>query len=656
MLLLYSAASLFDPWPRVPPLVHGVLFAILVGVVVGRVVFALRVLRSGETVPPVRWGRYALLLPLIAVGLYLAAGDIERRLVIGFTPSILFPPPDMSIDAELRPPAYTRGAVQALDAGLANEAVTVPEGTHIVVRATATRWPPVLRWDSADEPLRAQADGSFEITGEIHSDSALVLAFGDHVLARWRIEVRPDERPEVFLAAPVEVTPRRSVKLPIEASDDYGVAYLALRLRPADEPEAKAELIDLPAYGTRHLAESQYLDLTAHRLAGTDVVAEVVAVDGAGQDSVTPEFRISLPKRRFTNATALTILSARGALMAPETKMDAALRRLASLTESDVFPADTTVHLGLRMAYLRLRDKPLAATVEEMTALLWDLALRAEDGTLSLSEIALHDALGDIMTLIKTGAKPPEVEASLRNLAFAFEEFGRARSSRIYLNPGVRIAEEEELRESLDWTALRRFIHRLTLLAQDGDMGDVLGQLSDLRDGMEQRPDLILSATAYRRYLVASYARRMIEELTREQRVLMSRAFVPPIEQPGGIKAKAGRALAGNQRALRDALIALIEHLDRAGLPQLEAFYRARQAMDDAVRSLEGGEVQENAASAQVQVLTALDVASKILDNVPSPLMVDEMGRVKDPLGRPLPPVDGRQPASGLNGVLAPLR
>jgi len=657
LFLFYAGVSLYDPWPNVPPLVHGVLFAVLVGVVVGRAVFALRVLRTGETVPPVRWGRYGLLLPFLAIGLYLAAGDLERRMVVGFMPSILFPPPHMDIDARIEPPDYTREPGVRLAISPAGETVRVPEGARIIVRARSTRWPPVLGWDGADEPLRERADGLFEIAGEIRANSNLVLAFGDHVLARWQIEVVPDEPPQVALTAPVEVTPRLSVKLPLEARDDYGVSYLALRLRPADDAEATPMLVDLSAYGTRHLDEVQYLDLTAHPLAGTEVVGELVAVDAKGQDSVSPAFPVSLPKRRFTNVTALAIQSARQALMRPDPEVDMASRRLAALTESDTFPADTTVHLGLRLAFLRLRNDPDPATVEEMTSLLWDLALRAEDGTLSLSEIALHDALGATMALIKAGAQPPEVEAALRNLAFAFEEFGRARSSRLYVNPAVRIAADEELRESLDWAALRRFFGRLTLLAQEGAMGAVLGELADLQEGLETRPDLVLSATAYRRYLVASYARRMLDELTREQRILMSRALVPAIRPEGQAADKGPRAsrLAGNQRALRDALVTVIEHLDRAGLPHLEAFYRARQAMDDAVRSLEQGDGEGNAASAQVQVLTALDMASKVLDSVPSPLMVDEQGRVKDPLGRPLPPVNDRSGLPLPDSVFGPL-
>jgi len=74
------------------------------------------------------------------------------------------------------------------------------------------------------------------------------------------------------------------------------------------------------------------------------------------------------------------------------------------------------------------------------------------------------------------------------------------------------------------------------------------------------------------------------------------------------------------------------------------------------VRSLEAGTADEGAASAQVQVLTALDVASRTLDNVPSPLLVDDEGRVKDPLGRPLPPMDNRPSMPVLDRIKPSLR
>lgn len=661
MLFLYAGVSLFDLWSTVSPLVHGVLFAILVGIFAGRTVYALRVLRGAEPPPPIKWGRYVLLLPFLAIALYQAGGDWDRRLVVGFTPALLFPAPDMDVEARIVPPAYTREPEVKLDLGGQPQMLRVPEGSRIVVRARETRWPPSLSWDRAAEPLRPQADGSYQITGEIRGDSSLALTFGDHVLARWQVTAIRDKAPVVTLAAPVEATPRQAVRIAFTARDDHGVAHMALRLTPAGaerelEAGAPAVLVDLPAYGTKTMEEVQYLDLTGHALAGEAVRAALVAVDGRGQEAYSREFDVTLPKRRFTNATALSILGARDALHKGEDGRRTAVRRLGGLTESAAFPADTTVHLGLRLAYQRLRNGPDAQTIDDMVGLLWALALRAEDGTLSLTEIAVHDALRDTLTVIKKGGSTDAVKDAVHRLALQFEAFGRARSSPIYINPGVRISQEMRLRRSLDWVALRRFFGKLTLLVDHGAMAEVAEQLADLERGLEERPELLLSATAYRRYLVASHARRMVEELTREQRVLMSRSFAPTMESASGIVSAHSRTgLAGNQRALRDALVTLIEHLDNAGVPDLKAFYRARQAMDDAIRSLEARDGEGVAASAQVQVLTALDVASRTLANVPSPLLVDDQGRIKDPLGRPLPPVDGDD-IPGLERMLPALR
>lgn len=651
MLFLYAGVSLFDLWVTVSPLVHGVLFAILVGIFAGRTVYAIRALKGTEPPPPVKWGRYALLLPFLAVALYQAGDDWDRRLVVGFTPALLFPTPDMDVEARIVPPAYTRAPEVTLDLGDTPHLLRVPEGSRIIVRARDTRWPPSLNWDHAAEPLRPHEDGGFEITGEIRGDSSLAVMFGGHVLARWQVTAIRDKAPVVTLAAPVEATPRQAVRLAYTARDDHGVAYMALRLTPAGDDSAPPVLVDLPAYGTRTMEEVQYLDLTGHALAGRTVSAELVAVDGHGQEAQSRAFEVKLPKRRFTNATALSIMGAREALYQGEDGRRTAVRRLGGLTESAAFPADATVHLGLRFAYLRLRNAPDMETIDDMAELLWALALRAEDGTLSLTEIAVHDALRDALTLIKMGGGREAVKDAVETLALRFEAFGRARSSPIYINPGVRISREMRLRQTLDWVALRRFFGKLGLLVDHGAMAEVAEQLADLERGLEERPELLLSATAYRRYLVASHARRMVEELTREQRVLMSRAFAPAMESASGLVATRARTgLAGNQRALRDALVTLIEHLDNAGVPDLAAFYRARQAMDDAIRSLEARDGESGAASAQVQALTALDVASRVLATVPSPLLVDDQGRMKDPLGRPLPPVDG----PGVDGDATP--
>lgn len=653
LALAYFGFSLFDPWNRLPPIVHGLVFVCLIVALVSGVIAAIRAGRRGWARTEVKWGRYALLLPLLAVGLYVAGPDLERRLVLSLQPGYFFAPPPMTLAAEIVPPDYTGVApiALALDADPV-QTVTVPVGSMLRVTARDTRWPPYLAWGREAVPFRPADDpqDGYVIEGELKADGNVKVSYNGRAIARWHVQVSPDAKPTVRLAAPPGITARNSLRLAIEARDDYGVSHMMLRLRRADGT-GQEHLVELPAYGTREFDNVIYHSLLSHPLAGEEVALSVIAVDGRYQEAETATHVVTLPRRSFTNPTALSLNAARsGLLSGTREEVERATRRLGGLSENAA-GGDVTVQLGLRTAYLRLKNAKSRADHEAIADLLWDLALRAEDGDLTQTEITLHDSL-ERLTFALYREDDEALQPLIRDLARAFEAYGRARAG------GSRPRKMQDIGngpvdDGLDWAAVKRFILRLDEMAAAGHREEILDQINDLRAGLEERPDLLLSAGAYRRYVIASYARRLVDEVVREQRLLLSIAVGPSLDN-GGFSDKlaaAGRQkLISNQSALRDALKSLIGQLDRAGMTDMEALHRAQEAMDEVMRSIEAGS-PDNVASAQVQAITALDLAAKALATIPSPLPVDEEGRPRDPLGRPLPPLDD-MPASAIERAI----
>src|SRR5690606_32023665 len=159
--------------------------------------------------------------------------------------------------------------------------------------------------------------------------------------------------------------------------------------------------------------------------------------------------------------------------------------------------------------YLRLKNAKGRADHEAIADLLWDLALRAEDGDLAHTELALHESLNRLLFALHR-EDDAALQPLIRELAQSFEAYGRARAG------GQRPRNIQDIGngpadDGLDWAAVRRFILRLDEMAASGERAEILAQISDLRAGLEERPDLLLSAGAYRRFVIASYARRLVD-------------------------------------------------------------------------------------------------------------------------------------------------
>lgn len=652
LALAYLGFSLFDPWTRLPPVVHGFAFVCLVVALVSGLITAVRSGRRGWARTEVKWGRYALLLPLLTVGLYAAGQDFERRLVLSLQPGFFFTPPPMTLEAQILPPDHT--GIAPLDLALDEDpaqSVTVPVGSILRVTARDTRWPPYLAWGREAVPFRAATEGQgYVLEGELKADGDVKVSYNGRAIASWHVEVSPDAKPAISLMSPPGITARRSLRLAIAASDDYGVEHMVLRLRRADGTGPE-HLVQLPAYGSREFEGMIYHSLLSHPLAGEDVEVSVIAIDGRYQEAESPSHMVTLPRRSFTNPTALSLNAARtGVLSGTREEVERATRRLGGLSES-AMPGDVTIQLGLRTAYLRLKNAKGRADHEAIADLLWDLALRAEDGDLAHTELALHESLNRLLFALHR-EDDAALQPLIRELAQSFEAYGRARAG------GQRPRNIQDIGngpadDGLDWAAVRRFILRLDEMAASGERAEILAQISDLRAGLEERPDLLLSAGAYRRFVIASYARRLVDEVVREQRLLLSMAVGPGLDNgtlPGNLAEVGRQKLITNQSALRDALKSLIGQLDRAGMTDMEALHRARDAMDEVMRSIEAG-VTDSVASAQVQAITALDLAAKALATVPLPLPVDEEGHPRDPLGRPLPPIN-ELPETGIERAI----
>ncbi len=366
-----------------------------------RALASLRRLRSGPPRLGLRQHRSGRLGMLLLPGLLLAgivAGPAApERLASGFLP-VLFrlPGPAPWMQAWITPPDYARLAPLFLTDP--HGAVTMPSGSVLQVSLTGLRAPPDLVMhglDGADGAGPAPAaprfsrlsDGSWSLTGTLDGSVRLLLRGNGRALADWSIRITP--LPTAVLAwdgAPGAAREPWRTRLPWRVDDPYGLDTLVAEIRLADPEAAAAPVLRVPiavAPATRLAHGAALPDLSADPRAGEAVTARLVATDGSGRTTQSPEARFTLPARPFRNPLARAVLDTRKRLALGRETRDAAAADLDALGQAPgQFASDSGMFLNLSSitTLLHQDDVADAAAIDEAVDRMWELALALEDG------------------------------------------------------------------------------------------------------------------------------------------------------------------------------------------------------------------------------------------------------------------------------------
>ncbi|MEL6474560.1 MAG: DUF4175 family protein [Pseudomonadota bacterium] len=398
--------------------------------------------------------RYALPALLLAA-LVFAGGDARERLGTALSPDIgaLLGGERVRIEAWISPPAHTGRAPIFLSRDTTD--VRAPAGSTLTIRAQSRSAPTLVL--SGDDRLRtrfqATPDGAFEVKATIEADAtASVRWWGER--QAWRLLASPDSVPTARFVETPTVTTQDKTEFEYEVSDDYGVDRLDLVITLANPnpaaPDAEERTpVPLPGAAPKTASETATLDLTRHRWAGLEVVAQLVATDGAGQQGASEPYTFTLPEKLFLQPLAKAAQEARVTILreprtydtvpenldavrddainvAAANRLDAAppdiqlaAEMLSALTfrPSDYFE-DYAVYLGLRTALGLVQSAGDKAEADSVDPILWAVALKAEYGSAADALRALQAARRALEQALRDGASEDEI----RRLMQAFKE------------------------------------------------------------------------------------------------------------------------------------------------------------------------------------------------------------------------------------------
>ncbi|MEM9121864.1 MAG: TIGR02302 family protein [Pseudomonadota bacterium] len=676
----------------------------------------------------------------LAASVIVAWGEWGDRLQAGLSPGLpsFAPTQPPLLTAWITPPAYTGKApvylanarplslgTDGTSGGAAEpRIVTVPQNATLFVSVTGVGGEPALVQSTllgqpqGRHAMETTAERAHEVSLTLERDQEIAVAAGGYQTLPWRIDVVPDLVPEIALIDDIASAPSGSMKFGFQLADDYGVIGARARVvltdpsaRPgltrtdalppqptlnalsADTAESqaaeppKALVFDLPlrALRLREATEETQQNFSEHPFAGLPVTLLLEAEDEAGQIGRSLPHEFTFPERSFADPLARAIIEQRRLLA-----LDPALLPFvrdawnAMLIGPEAHYDEPPIYLGMQVvsAYLANNDRLRSDQYTDLIDLMWDLALRVENGDLSLAEANFRQIQQALMEALKNGASSEEIARLMDQLRQAMAEYLQA--MREQAQQAMEDGEANQAPQSgqqLSDLSLQQMLDAIEELAQTGarDLAQqMLAQLQAMMDnlsvdtaaGGQSQSEQMLSESLNALGDMIGGERALLDQTYQHSRGQtgsgsmggagetqdnaagegpQSGAPQPGTQEPGNGEPGGPMSyseLAERQRDLARRLSELNAQIGGGGIESPQALREAERAMGEAERALEQG-LGDAAAERQNEAIEALrdgaiSLAEQLLDERRRRLGMSggadddvDMDDRTDPLGRP---------------------
>ena len=575
-----------------------------------------------------RFGLRFLVGAALLASLAASWGEGGARLAAAFAPRLGGPVTPAVLDLWLTPPAYT-GLPPVVWRRDGTSALTVPAGAVVLARVAGGGGAPVLTVNGAEQPFAALDDERhFEARAGVRSGSELTVRQDGRVLGGWSLAVRPETAPTVSFTAPPAATGRGALRLAYRADDDYGVAAVSATLRlepPPAEASPEPLTLALPVGGAdrRHVEGAAVHDLTANAWAGLPVRLRLTATGAGGLTGVSDEVALVLPERAFVHPVARRLVAVRKDLArrGEAARLDGA-RALGELSvRPEDFAGDAVVFLALRVAVARLGLEGGPEALVSVRELLWQTALRLEEGSPGLARRDLEAAAAALREALDGTAGDEEIRKREAELEAALGRYLESLQN--------RQAGEPPPPEELERTDLDAMMQSLRDLAETGARdaaSQMLSRLTEVLDSLREAEAPPSPAQARLQELA-----RQLEEIARGEQALLERTFHQESDRAAAAPLHPDPGGAAEQEALRQRLGAVLLGLGEEGGAIPKPLVEAERAMHAATAALGAGDGPA-ALAAEGEAVEKLRDGRRALGRALSARLSGPGGR--DPLGR----------------------
>ena len=536
-----------------------------------------------------------------AVGHRDAAARFERALM----PSIeRISDAALDISVWLTPPAYTGKAPVFIKWTPKTKApvVRIPEGTALFAQVAGVRATPKLKAGNKISAFTAidpkQPEKGHRIETTVESGTRLAVEIAGKERAVWPLELIADHPPVINFDGKPQGTTSSQLQVPYLTEDDYGITEIRLHVKRADGKTAggpppggtEGLLLSTVGIGKKKIQGVNLQDLTSHPWAGLTVELQLSAQDGRKQEGRSKIFELEMPERLFTHPVAKEIIEQRKKLVAGTDDVRGDVSTALDVISGRPwrFREDTAIYLVLRVASSRLLYDQGAFAIHSVQKMLWDTALRLEDGNYSLAEKDLQNAQEALNKAIQDGAPAEEIQRLMKELKKALENYLAAVRDMIRQHGAAKIPLDSAVK-MLGGDDLRRLLQDAQELAKTGAMAaarQMLNQLQRMLQGLRSGLRFGKSAKNARQ---AQKFMRSLNKITKKQQQLLDQTFRflrdgPELGQTG--KWTKAERNGREQTAVRRKLGALMLKFDKlmGGIPK--NFGNAERAMGQAAKAL----------------------------------------------------------------------
>ncbi len=483
-------------------------------------------------------------LRFAAPALLVVAGVVAGAAVLDRTGKGLFPDygalfgaHTLKIEAWITPPGYTGSAPFVLTPG---QAAKAPEGSEVTIRIIGPGRPQigVMPNDGGAVSLEPQPgiDAAYEARVVVKEDMRIAVNFwGER--ASFPFTIVDDLTPTVSFVEPPKLGDGDRTEFKYQLADDYGVEKLELVAIRTDLPESAGVVEDAIPIETATLSpkeeEGDYSqDLVRHRWAGLDVMVKLRATDAAGQIAESEPVAYRLPEKIFLQSNARMAQEARQVLLrnwedyktpdgadnftavegsgynalataaanrlswAPqEVKRSVMVLDAITWRPEDYFE-DPVVFMGLRNARGIIETASTRDEAESSEGLLWDIALRAEYGSLADASAALEAARRALEEALRRGASEEEIKRLMDMYEQAIENYLAAQMAEALRNGNVNQdgGQQQDGMQGggpqMGDSELNRMLQALRDLAETGARDQARQLLNDMQRMLDQMQNM----------------------------------------------------------------------------------------------------------------------------------------------------------------------
>ncbi|HXP96149.1 MAG TPA: TIGR02302 family protein [Telmatospirillum sp.] len=571
------------------------------------------------------WGlRFAPLL-LLAIALSGGTHDVTERLLRAVRPNLAhLGGPGPMLQVWLTPPDYTGKAPILLDDRSTNQPLVLPADTKLLAVLQGGHGKAQLFFAGKSHPFQTLDGGSQRLESTIDSQGRLQIRQGRRQIGTWRITLQDISPPSIGFASPPESDPEGRLRLDIEGRDTYGIAKAWANIRRVDRPDATPMSITLPLGGGHPatVRQAAWHDLTNHPWAGLPVTIEPEAENVAGQRATGEPANVSLPERTFTNPVARAIVAQRGHLaVTPDQRLDVADALAGIAAQPESFGQDVTVFLALSTASSRLRHDQSPDAIPSVIDLLWQTALRIEEGDRPEAQRALDETARALEQALADGASQAEIERLMTELQTAMARYLDALAEQAE-RQGEPLLPADPDQPTVSPEELEGMLEHMRALSRTGSSEAARQMLSELRqmlDGLGSAPSGEMSGQASK----MRQGLRDLQTITEQQRQLLDDVFkrAQKTPDPTGSEQKrrqdgrnhrsdAGKMDVERQEGLRERLRQTLQRMDDMGADVPDALGQAEQAMQDSTQALKQDALQD-AIDAQTEAVARLQDGSR---------------------------------------------